>query len=170
VFQPPGPTPDPVAAFCLPQQPGLIHPAPSDSERITPTRLLPPLSAAAAAGARRKKCPYSSIPASQVGVPNCHHPIITLAGDAEAVHANGQRNRGYKCSFQDYPSAVAHTLKHFATHEPPVGLCLNCFLFHDGTACASPAYDWSSHIGRDHPACPQCHQLHFPPCTPPRLH
>ena len=170
VFPPAGPPLDPVAAFRLPLQPGLVYPAPSDSERITPTRLLPPLSAAAAAGTRRRKAPYASIPASQVGAPVCNHPIITLAEDADAVHANGQRNRGYKCSFGDYPSAVAHTLKHFATHEPPAGLCMNCFLFHDGTACASPAYDWSSHLGRDHPACPQCHRLHFPPCTPPRLH
>ena len=81
--------------------------------------------------------------------------------------ATNKPNRGFKATFWTYHEAVGHILKHFATHAPPRGLCLNCFLFHEGTACASPDYGWSSLLSPSHPACPQCHRLHHPPCSPP---
>ena len=149
----------PSAAFAIPPQTGLLSPAPPDSERIVPTR--PPAPIADARGRPRH---WSSIPQSQVGQPNHLHPIITTARDADSVHANGVANRGYKATFATYGDALGHILIHFATHEPPVGLCMNCFLFHAGTPCASPEYDWSSLLSPSHPACPQCHRSHFPPC------
>ena len=155
-------------AFALPHQAGLHAPPPPDSVRILPTHPPPPL-----ADTRGRSRPFSSIPRSQVGTPSHPHPIITTARDADSVHANGQPHRGYKATFATFSGALGHILHHFATHEPPAGLCMNCFLFHEGTACASPAYDWSSLLSASHPACTQCLRPHHPPCRPaplPQLH
>ena len=155
-------------AFAPPAQTGLHAAAPPDSVRVLPTRPPPPL-----ADIKSRTKAFSSIPRSQVGMPHHPHPIISTARDADSVHANGVPNRGYKATFDTFGGALGHILHHYATHEPPPGLCMNCFLFHDGTACASPAYDWSNLLAATHPACPQCRRPHHPPCrlaALPELH
>ena len=141
--------------------------APPDDVRITFTRL--PTEESRRRVKSRATGVFASIPFSQDGMPHCNHPIITTAPDADAVHANGIPGRGGKACFHTYPEAVGHILMYFATHRPPDGLCLNCFLYHDGTPCASPDNPWSLLFFSSHPKCPTCHQSHFPPCAPPLL-
>ena len=151
------------SAFDTPvHQPGLIAAPPSPEDWIRPTR--PPLDPNPQ---QRSKKPWSSIPSSAFGTPLRPLPIITTDPSADTRHANGQPNRGYKQSFKHHSDAVSHILAHYASHGFPPDMCTNCFTYHPGHPCASPPYEWSSLLGRHHPRCPVCQEMHFPPCTPP---
>ena len=145
-----------VTAFALPKQDNLLRPPPPNAVRILSTR--PPCSREEAKG---RKAPYAAIPVSQTG----GHPIISTARDSHAVHSNNQVNGGFYKQHATYGGAVAHILKHFATHVMPENLCSNCWLFHTGQ-CNSPTVDWNPLIdSRYHPLCAKCHVQHFPPCV-----
>ena len=156
------------AAFHPPiDQPGLVLAPPSPQDWIVPTR--PPF---APTPQQRSKQPFSAVPVSSFGTPGQPLPVITTDPSADAIHANGRPNRGYKQTFRDHSGAVSHILAHYAHHGFPPGMCRNCFTYHGYDLCASPTYHWSSLLGRHHPRCPICHELHFPPCSPalPSLH
>ena len=149
------------AAFHPPiDQPGLVLAPPSFAEWILPTR--PPFVPTSQQGPKK---PFSAIPVSMFGNPEQPLPIITTDPSADSIHANGQPNRGYKLTFRDYSGAVSHILAHYAHHGFPPGMCRNCFTYHGSHPCASPTYDWSSLLGRHHPRCRICFDLHFPPCS-----
>ena len=159
---PPAATLSSSTAFASPtHQPGLVLAPPSAGEWVLPSR--PPSLLSSRQASRR---PYAAIPASAHGSLDCPLPIITTDPSADAIHANGKPNRGYKHSFATYPEAVSHILTHFAHHGFPAGICHNCFTYHGDSPCASPPYDWTSRLGPHHPRCQTCQTFHFPPCHP----
>ena len=130
----------------------LIHPFPPAGTKLT------------------SKTKVYSIPASDH--PELRgHPIISFSPSAWSTYADGRPNQGHGRSFtgrKAYDQAVAHILAYFSDPLRPrvSGICMNCFLFHEGTACASLEYDWNSMIDRDvHPTCRHCNlQHHWGPC------
>ena len=163
------PPPSPASSAAAPDQPGLVIQAPPRHQRILPSR-----PADQHIGRRLGWC---AVPHGPNG-----NPIITSQSGAFAEHCQGKGNNNFGSVFYSaqggYDSAVAHILAHFANTErsaPPPTLCFNCFLHHLPTECASPRYDWTSLVGRNHPSCSRCGQVHhigqrcpsFPPPPPP---
>ena len=161
--------PSPASSTAAPDQPGLVIQAPPRHQRILPSR-----PADQHIGRRLGWC---AVPHGPNG-----NPIITSQSGAFAEHCQGKGNNNFGSVFYSaqggYDSAVAHILAHFANTErpaPPSTLCFNCFLHHLPTECASPRYDWTSLVGRNHPSCSRCGQVHhigqrcpsFPPPPPP---
>ena len=157
------------SAAIAPSQPGLVVAPPPLHQRILPSR--PPNEHVG------RRLGWCAIPLGPKG-----NPIITSQPGAFAEYCQGRPNNNfgqvYYSSQGGYDAAVAHILAHFANTErptPPSTLCLNCFLHHLPAACASPSYDWTSMVGRSHPSCPRCGQIHhvgqrcpsLPPPPPP---
>ena len=145
----------------LPAQPGLIVAPPPPAMRI-----LPFAEQKHAISPSQSNAKWYAIPMARLCT--VMQPILSTDPSVWQTYGEGCENKGFGRTFTraqgGYPAALAHVLAHFS-QKPllhPKGICLNCFLIHPGTPCASPMYDWNLHIrNTSHPACPSCGQQHF---------
>ena len=142
-------------------QPGLSIPAPPSYQMILPSRPSDQM-----IGSPR----WCAVPHGPNG-----NPIITSMPGAFKELCQGEPNQHFGQVFSrqqgGYSAAVAHILAFFSNPNrppPPATLCLNCFLHHMPNACSSPSYAWNTLIGRGHPSCRHCGQIHHAgqPCGP----
>ena len=145
----------------LPAQPGLIVAPPPPSMRIVPY-----VEQKNAINKSPSNSKWYAIPMAKFCTVS--QPILSTDPSVWQTYGEGCPNKGFGRTFTlaqgGYPAALAHILAHFSQKPQfhPEGICLNCFLIHHGTPCASPMYDWNLHIrATSHPACPSCGQQHF---------